>query len=446
MGENFNELLRSLLQGIKRKYDPKNPATSYAKLTPPSGIKNMNYCVRVLGGCFFLIIFLFFSSFITNAGEYHATSEETYSGTETLACSQCHTMHGSQGGTDSLFYVGGGPNLKLLRASSILNLCLFCHGDTNPGPVEWDSRTPPQIVDNKQGPAAASYVPSGGDFMDRTVVNEANRHSLDKDVSAAIDEPPGYNGTWSDVVTRYSPKFNCLYCHDQHGNSNFRNLRYDPGTPENDNRNDPDRVVITFAYDPVSDPDDNTKDVNYWGPGADTPVGNKFTRTNVRFRRAPLDTDLPVRGISAFCGKCHMDFWGESGDANVGGSISGGLGAGDDNSASDSPWVRHPVDDISIGLANSNLHADLSNWSGIAATAKARHIDPTDTGDFGEDQPFCLSCHYAHGGGNPNFAGVSEYDHSNLAMKDSTGLVNIDPSYDTASGRIRNVCQQCHNQ
>src|SRR3990172_4119937 len=292
---------------------------------------------------FSLLITTAYSTFLL-AGEYHAGGNETQSGLETLACSQCHTMHGTQGGA-SLLYEGTSLNPKLLRASSILNLCLYCHGEINPGPIDWAGRTPPQIVNNQQG-----YLPSAGDFKNRNYTNEGNRHSIGLNVSA--NPPPGYTGTWSAVTTRASTTFNCIYCHDQHGNTNFRNLRYDPGTPSNDSASDPDRVEITYAFNSSSDPDDDAEDVNYWGPGAST-APNKFTRTQVRFRRSPIDNDSPKRGIAAFCGKCHVNFYGASGDANMGGVASpGAVGSGDNNSSSTSPWVRHPVSDLDLSTAD----------------------------------------------------------------------------------------------
>ena len=383
---------------------------------------------------FSILITTAYSTFLL-AGEYHAGGNETQSGLETLACSQCHTMHGTQGGA-SLLYEGTSLNPKLLRASSILNLCLYCHGEINPGPIDWAGRTPPQIVNNQLG-----YMPSAGDFENRNYVNEGNRHSIGMNVSA--NPPPGYTSTWSDVTNRFSTTFNCLYCHDQHGNTNFRNLRYDPGTPANDSRTNSNRVDITYTYNSSADPDDSATEVNYWGAGADTSPENKFTRTRVRFRRSPIDTDSPKRGIAAFCGKCHVNFYGASGDANMGGvSSPGAVGAGD-NLSTPSPWYRHPVSDMDLSTADSNTHADISNWDMVAS--KTRYIDPSSVFS-GDDQPFCLTCHYAHGGGNPNKLTTPVLDHSNIVFFDGSGRINMDSAFNAATGKIRNLCQQCHNQ
>ncbi len=398
--------------------------------------------LRFIVTAVFLLLFctvfsLSFSVTPAFSGEYHASSEETTTGVETLACSQCHTMHGSQGG-QTLLYEGSTLTPKLLRASSVTNLCLYCHGSTSPGSVGWDARTPPQVENNQQ-----NYTPSAGDFKHNNFTNEGNRHSIGSDVSSL--PPPGYSGTWSDVTARYGTEFNCEFCHDQHGNTNYRNLRFNPGVPGDDNASSPNRVMVTYAYGAVSDPDDNTKDVNYWGAGADTSSANKFTRSRVRFRRAPLDSDSPARGIAAWCGKCHVDFYGPSGASNMGGVASGGVvGAGDNNSSTNSPWVRHPVADINMGIASTNKHVDATNWTSVSS--KARHINPDGISGNSDDEPFCFTCHYAHGGGNPNSGGTPELDHTNLAFVDGTGKVNIEAGYNSATGMIRNLCQQCHNQ
>jgi len=81
-----------------------------------------------------------------------------------------------------------------------------------------------------------------------------------------------------------------------------------------------------------------------------------------------------------------------------------------------------------------------------SVSSRARHINPDGTSGNGDDQPFCFTCHYAHGGGNPNSGGTPELDHSNLAFVDGAGKVNIESGYSAATGKIRNLCQQCHNQ
>lgn len=380
------------------------------------------------------------------AGEYHNIKERTDSvanaAKDTLACAQCHIMHGTQGGgANYLRYTGSTLVPMLLRAATILDLCLYCHdGD----PLNLD--TP----DVKGTLRAGQTLPSAGNFAHNNVESNQNRHDLEIDVSAT--EPPGYTGTWPDVTGKFGSTFNCLFCHNQHGNKNYRNLRYDPGAPTDDIEGA--GVIVSYATDSsgecsgtdgidTSTPCDVFLDIS--GGGVD-----KFERDNVYFSKT---ANFNYNRISEWCGKCHNDFFGESGDGNMGGTAAGGVGSGDNNQMTtmSSPWKRHPVGDINmtasgIGLAS---HIDSTNWSSIAGTTNIRYADvdwPPGTIDD-DEQPLCLTCHYAHGGANPNYATDSALDHSMLVVIDAGGNLNMaaTASYSTATGMVRNVCNTCHN-
>lgn len=368
--------------------------------------------------CFFAVTVMLLSPSSPFAGEYHATKEETFSKTtETLVCSQCHTMHGTQGGQSMIY--GGSPvvNKALIRAATIVQLCRTCHENNS---LSMSSPTPPDIWNNTLG-----YTASGGDFADRGEINEQNRHSVDSnDVTPPGSDPP--------ITISY---FNCENCHDQHGNKNYRNLKYRPGNASSD-------ITVSYVLDPngsktcsdgvATEPCDVSDDT------VSNPLGQanltKFQRSNVSFRRVSSDTS----GIAAWCGSCHTKFHGVGGASNMGGSTSGDTG---------NPWVRHPVRDVNINEANSNLHADRSNWAGVSSSVRVRAVNPdgaAPTSGNADEQPFCLTCHYAHGGGNPHTDAT--YDHTNLVTLDSAGRLNLDSLYDTSTGYLRNVCQQCHNQ
>lgn len=360
------------------------------------------------------------------AGEYHAPKEQTVTGTETIACGQCHTMHGTEGG-QSMIYTGAATVYpKLLRAATALDLCLYCHENNSLG---MSNPTPPDVINNTLG-----YTPSAGDFKHNNVINEANRHSIGSDVTAT--QPPGYTGTWSNVTGKWGSTFNCLYCHDQHGNSNYRNLRHDPGNPANDTVS----AGVTISYGMTNAfCTAGACDVENSDSGGSAPSGlAKYYRANVKFRRKGAE----VNNISAWCGRCHTRFYGLSGASDMGGIVNAGaVGSGDNNSSTSSPWVRHPVGDINIG--STNLHTDYS-----AATNLSNNVIKTADYDGSrgnsDDQPFCLSCHYAHGGGN--YGSDQTLNHSNLVIMDDFGKLNIESGYTQSTGRMRNVCQQCHNQ
>jgi hypothetical protein len=354
-------------------------------------------------------------------------------------------MHGTQGG-GSLIYGETGPPAtlyaKLLRAASAYDLCLACHGES-PDVTSEGGFTPPKVVNG----TSATYTPSAGDFKHDGSASNRNRHDIGVDVSATL--PPGYEGSnWngaggSYVTGKFGTTFNCLYCHDQHGNRNYRNLRYDPGTPDNDTASA--GVVVSFSKDGTGDCSDDAVlpcDVDNTDPGAGSNL-LKYTRDTNYIQFFVADGEDHNR-ISEWCGRCHGDFYGISGDADMGGVAGTGVGDGDDNTAS--PWERHPVGDINISIASStNLHADAGSWD-ITATS-LRYAEVSDVTDD-DEQPFCLTCHYAHGGGNPNKSTDPELDHSMLVYTDVSGDVNLDlsGSYSASEGMMRRTCQQCHNQ
>ena len=386
---------------------------------------------------------------MARAGMYHATSDETGDyATDGLACSQCHTMHGTQGGSSTMYdepSIGQQPlQDKLLRASSVLALCRICHGDPQIISTVEGGKTPPKVENHNK----TNRTPSAGDFMDEGADNHWNKHNVGDDISGF--EPPGWDSanSWTSVISARGATFTCIYCHDQHGNKNYRNLRHNPAVPASDIEGDGAAVVVSFrtgvgnCSDGVAAPCDvfvdDSAGSNLW----------KYERANVTFKGpVSTDNDDPLKGMAAWCGKCHVDFFGISGDSKVGGTAGGDLGAGDTSN----PWKRHPVKDIDIASAANNRHADQTNWIGLSQRVRATDPDTTATID-GDEQPFCLTCHYAHGGGNPNFAGNAFLDHSMLVMTDDEGDVNLERrtaaggTYDESAGRMRNTCNQCHNQ
>ncbi|MFZ3072239.1 MAG: hypothetical protein WA162_03235, partial [Thermodesulfobacteriota bacterium] len=189
------------------------------------------------------------------AGEYHTRRENRPGGTaDTIACSQCHMMHGSQGSNAlvySMFGVSTGVYEKLLRQTSNLRLCLYCHGTTSPGTVDGRTQGPPMVA----GGTTATRVYSAGDFRHNASANNANRHDIDETgTGIAAPTPPGFvqRGDcltgWADVTLKRGGTgniFTCIYCHAPHGNNNFRNLRYDPGCIDNDNITN--GVTVSYA-------------------------------------------------------------------------------------------------------------------------------------------------------------------------------------------------------
>ncbi len=383
----------------------------------------------------FVVSFFLLSPKIANSGMYHSNSSG-------IVCAQCHTMHNSQG-EGSLIYPGEGTGIQdmLLRAENVFSLCLYCHGKDYPGTqaADGDGNVPPKVEVSANQSAnydGVNNFPSAGDFNhgDLAVANDDNRHDLARTGMDGV-EPPGYVGTWTAVTDKYGPTFNCLYCHGHHGTDNYRNLRYDPGNPTNDTL--AAGVSITFEVNNSGTCSDGTGapcDVDNTDPDIISNV-DKYHRANVKFEVAAGEQG---NRISEFCGKCHTNYYGLSGDANMGGVANGGIGAGDTGT----PWVRHPVGDVKIG--------DTSEHSvdTLIVGSKVRYA----TDDLAKTQPLCLSCHYAHGGPNPNNSTNPDYDHSMLVKLDGADTLNFSDNYilDTSTssnkGMMSNVCNKCHDQ
>ncbi|HBR16436.1 MAG TPA: hypothetical protein DD725_02325 [Deltaproteobacteria bacterium] len=373
---------------------------------------------------FYITHLLFFLTLIFSfayAGEYHNSTNKG-APAETLACSQCHSMHGSQGGVSMVYDestrgYGGSVNAvysKLLRQSNILNLCLFCHHDNEAAmgaPDVWDGGN----ITNQSAGLLCYNIGGSPPCAD-----SAKNHTVDVNVTVTVP------GTISSPITLNG--FTCVNCHNPHGTTSYRNLR-DNGTiyaPPGSSSITYMAVGETITYSMTTTATrDNTKYVNMinlpsLGQGLD-----KYKTSNVVFKLAPTTN---TAGIQGFCKSCHTDFHGAGGDSNMGGAEP------------TNPWKRHPTRDTSIGTGATNLHADSACW--IAGTTAAgcaeafnttgwnRVIDPNTTDENnGTAVPFCLTCHRAHGSTN----------HSNLIFGPPTSVGG-------AGTMMRQTCQQCHNQ
>ena len=177
---------------------------------------------------------------------------------EQLACSDCHTMHNSSSGQPMRYDNDPQPAQKLLRHSSALGLCTYCHDGTNPNA--------PDVI------SPVSYVgdPAGGSFPSDLATRMSNPNG--HDLGAANPElPPG--GTTAMTLT-------CVTCHAPHGSPNYRNLVIDPaGTGAN---------LAVAAYQAIKANGTNPAQV--------------YVQSNV----------VNKGGMSDWCGACHGSFHGKT--------------------------------------------------------------------------------------------------------------------------------------
>lgn len=346
------------------------------------------------------------------AGEYHIKKERTTAKTsELLVCSQCHTMHGSQGSASMVYQKYGvttGVYIKLLRQATIVQLCLYCHdgnsgGLSPPPPDIWG----PTLATGQTNPSAGSLCSGGPDGATPPCSDITTNHTVG---AAGLIPIPGTNP----VVNL--AEFTCVNCHSPHGTTSYRNLR-DNGSAYAGITFMATGEAITYSMSAI---ENNTDYVNILvAPGLGVA---KYETSNVLFKTVPTTS---TAGIQGFCRSCHNLFHGAGGDSNMGGPETA------------APWTRHPTRNTNITTGAANLHADSTCWTtGTAAncaeafTTRARHIDPDITSTIdGDETPFCLTCHRAHGSTR----------HSNLVFGAATSLGG-------AGAKMRDTCQQCHNQ
>lgn len=406
------------------------------------------------------IFFIFLQTSLSFAGDYHNQNDrrETQSGV-TLACAQCHMMHGTQGGDSySLIFSPGSANLypKLIRAKDVVTLCKYCHqGDPYGigapiifGPTYNASGGDFMIGSGSFNPSGSTGCNASDPFASNTMTYEGEkRHDIGCDVTNI--PPPGFalvdlNGNtlntsynsanikslsfWqTSVITRHGNAdgiLSCEYCHDQHGNTNYRNVRptpYDPNdrVPGGTGEDGTYKAQVTYnngTWDSSSSIAQATIDLDAGG----SPPTGQFSTNNITFRSS-------TNQIAGFCGKCHINFFGAPADANLGATASG------DTNTGSSQWRRHPVGGISIGAGNG--HTDPTNVASIALNARVRMINPDGAVGGADEQPFCFTCHRVHGSTN----------HSNLIFG-SPKTTESNTSIGGVGTMLRDTCQQCHNQ
>ena len=129
------------------------------------------------------------------AGDWHRSG--------TLVCSDCHTVHNSQGGRPMRYDERSGVVPGLLRAEDATAVCLACHSGTRP-----TSRAPSVM-------SPSHWDPPGGGFPAEPADPAHHAHAL----GAEPVLPP--QGDTPVALT-------CVTCHETHGNDAYRNLRADP--------------------------------------------------------------------------------------------------------------------------------------------------------------------------------------------------------------------------
>ena len=335
---------------------------------------------------YFLLLFILFHN-PCFAGDFHKSG--------TLLCSDCHTMHYSEGGQpmrtpSGEFYPG--PSPFLIRAESVNLLCLSCHDGGVGG-----SNGAPDVM-GIASYESASLKRAGGAFQSTVGVAAHKGHNL----GVANETAPGSNPP---VV--FPTGLTCVSCHDPHGNDNYRNLKISVGNS----------TSLNVTYDNIA----------YQGTASIlqvvlNPASAHYSTSNIEYRR-----DTNVDGLSQWCKGCHTNFHAPAGDPSVGGSATG------DNNSSDSEWLRHPTIGVTMSMGVANQHIDANGWfsnyaSRLPVVSPSNQIPGSSASS--DNQVGCMTCHKAHG--SPNTSGLIYDNASTNNLEDGISLYQS--------------CQQCHNK
>lgn len=200
-----------------------------------------------------IIIVFLYGGLAVEAGDWHSPSQ--------LVCSDCHTIHYSEGGMLPVDAEAGGPFSKLLMASTTNALCLSCHDGTD--------TDAPDVLD----PVTYTTETAGGYFDNSGGFASDNTHNLG--MSAGDPSP----GSADNLI------LSCASCHSPHGSSNYRNLQLNPTGSGNS-------ADVSVVVDQTYSAD---------GPGGNAPA-QVYVPANILYRS----------GMSDWCNDCHTNFHGNN--------------------------------------------------------------------------------------------------------------------------------------
>ncbi len=325
-------------------------------------------------------------------------------------CSNCHTMHNSQGNQPMITDNSSTPNKLLLRMD-----CLGCHAQGgNLAIVNWNGSLIPQVYHTEAVDLA------GGNFAYITglkggIASSDYGHNVislvGPETQSAIGMyPPGgikqYGHYYESGYNNLNDELNCAGENGCHGyrvarsgakdveaikGAHHRNVKgWCNGTKVYDSFR---FLVGVKGYEDMdwqytSSPSDHNE---YFGRF--TPV--KLGCSSGELSCHGTDSIRPPDGtISQFCGTCHGNFH------TLQTPSSEGVGP-----QPASPFIRHPTD---FALLNTGEYADYNNgtltYSLLAPVARTSEpiTGPSSTVTPGSDAVMCLSCHYAHAGPYPD--------------------------------------------
>lgn len=334
------------------------------------------------------------------AGDFHDGA--------TLRCSDCHVVHLSSlpAGRDEadvarlleeLGAQAAAVVSKDLLKPDVNELCLACHDDS---PRATDVLG--QDLGGGQG-----TVRQAGSLNRLGFGATATGHTL-----GSLDTAPGSSPSWSaEQENGLGSGLDCLNCHAHHGRlqtgaDTYRNLRPDVGHHEHG------EGLVTYNHD---------------SPGANNLARDVFVRRARDYDESAVDFNEPdprESALARWCAGCHDQFHGQPGGAAIGGTS---------HEKSYVAFLRHPSAGVDIGAAGgdwSSLRVLGSRTNRVKVLSSSGQWDPPGA----DSTPTCISCHKAHGNGNP----------FGLIYRSGDGRPSEDG--DAGGKGLQSLCGQCHVQ
>ncbi len=342
-------------------------------------------------------------------------------------CSDCHTMHNSQGGAS---VTGDG-----LHGSLTTGDCVGCHTGTNvvggnipyvmtptlseygPDYVTITGVLTNNVATNSLAGGTFNMVESvaGADQFGHNVVGISDPDGMGQTPPGwvAITFPAaGGNAVADNWTTQQLTCAGTNGCHGDHTNADdFGDIR---GAHHGDDSNiNGNTVASSFRFlkgimgTEAADWELAVSAANHNGyRGADRIAANSTTTGS-----------LDATTISYLCAECHGLFHSGTGEIITG---------DDPTTASNNPWLRHPSD-FALGNAGPVEYADYANADGalytagplaynyiapLASVTGAAVSDPLAAGAGVNDIVMCLSCHRAHGSAHDD---LLRWDYNDIA-------------------------------
>ncbi len=323
-------------------------------------------------------------------------------------CSDCHTMHNSQGNSPMTFDNSDTPNDNLTRGT-----CLGCHAQGGASAVvDLGTSTVPQVMHTGATDLA------GGNFAYITGLkgsgaadNKGHNISELTGTDAVLYAPPGgikqfFHDTGGNVNT---DNLSCAGTNGCHG-YRLANSSYPDGISGAHHKN------VDGAMDEATEPGNSYRflmgvkgfESDDWQENASASNHNEYygltepvalgCATAASCHGGATGVQPPDGTISQFCATCHGNFH------TLETNSSDGIG-----STASSPFIRHPTD---LALPTTGEYADYTVYRLDAPVARTTVFTSSNsTVTPGSDAVMCLSCHLSHASDHPS---MLRWDYSRM--------------------------------